>query len=98
MTSEENLKFAAKYFKRFIFMNTLTIQVESSSVLEQLKNILSLMKGVKIITSSPKASAAALEELPNATTLSAMKEVEKGHDAGTVHMDSLRSFMTSMEE
>ena len=79
-------------------MNTLTIQVESSSVLEQLKNILSLMKGVKIVTSSPKTSAAALKELPNAATLSAMKEIEKGHDAGTVRMDSLENFMASMEE
>lgn len=78
-------------------MNTLTIQVESSSVLEQLKNILSLMKGVKIVTYSPQTSAAALEDFPNAATLSAMKEIEKGYDAGTVRMDSLEGFIASME-
>ncbi len=76
-------------------MDTLTLQVESPSIFEQLKNILSLMKGVKIVSSSPSI---ALEETPNATTLAAMKEVESGHDAGKVSTASLESFMASMEE
>lgn len=38
------------------------------------------------------------KEKTNATTLSAMKEVESGQDAGTVRLDSLQSFMASMEE
>ena len=41
---------------------------------------------------------AALEDVPNAETLSAMKEAESGHDAGVVRVDSLESFMASMEE
>ena len=41
---------------------------------------------------------AALEDVPNAETLAAMKEAESGHDAGVVRVDSLESFMASMEE
>ena len=43
-------------------------------------------------------SSAALEDVPNAETLAAMKEAESGHDAGVVRTDSLESFMASMEE
>lgn len=38
------------------------------------------------------------DDVPNAVTLAAMKEVESGHDAGVVRTDSLESFMASMEE
>ena len=34
--------------------------------------------------------------IPNAETLAAMKEVESGHDAGVVRVDSLESFMASL--
>ena len=34
-------------------MALLTLQVDSPSLLEQLKNVLSLMRGVKIVSDSP---------------------------------------------
>ena len=79
-------------------MARLTLQVDSPSLLEQLKNVLSLMKGVKIVSDSPVSRSAVLEDVPNAETLAAMKEAESGHDAGVVRVDSLESFMASMEE
>ena len=42
------------------------------------------MKGVKIVSDSPISRSAALEDVPNAETLAAMKEAESGHDAGVV--------------
>ena len=56
----------------------LTVQVDSPSLLEQLKNVLSLMRGVKIVSDSPVLRSAALEDVPNAETLAAMKEAESG--------------------
>ena len=79
-------------------MAQLTLQVDSPSLLEQLKNVLSLMRGVKIVSDSPVSRSAALEDVPNAETLAAMKEAESGYDAGVVRVDSLESFMASMEE
>ena len=79
-------------------MPQLTLQVDSPSLLEQLKNVLSLMRGVKIVSDSPVSRSAALEDVPNAETLAAMKEAESGHDAGVVRVDSLESFMASMKE
>ena len=81
-------------------MPQLTLQVDSPSLLEQLKNVLSpnQTKGVKIVSDSPISRSAAMEDVPNAETLAAMKEAESGHDAGVVRVDSLESFMASMEE
>lgn len=79
-------------------MAQLTLQVDSPSLLEQLKNVLSLMRGVKIVSDSPVSRSAALEDVPNTETLAAMKEAESGYDAGVVRVDSLESFMASMEE
>ena len=79
-------------------MNTLTLQIDSPSLLEHLKNIFSLMKGVKILTNDSVAKSCAIEDVPNAVTLAAMKEVESGLDAGSVRLDSLQSFMASIEE
>ena len=56
------------------------------------------MKGVKILTTDSTNKSSVTKDEPNATTLSAMKEVESGQDAGTVRLDSLQSFMASMEE
>ena len=78
-------------------MAQLTLQVDSPFLLEQLKNVLSLMRGVKIISDSTVSRSAALEDVPNTETLAAMKEAESGHDAGVVRVDSLESFMASME-
>lgn len=74
-------------------MTTLTLQVESPSVLAQLKVVLKTMKGVRVL----HGEALAEEEIPNAVTLAAMKEAESGRDAGTVSLDSLESFIASME-
>ena len=56
------------------------------------------MRGVKIVSDSPASRSAALEDVPNAETLAAMKEAESGHDAGVVRVDSLESFMASLED
>ncbi len=79
-------------------MNTLILQIENPSLLEQLKSVLSVMKGVKVVASNASADTMALEDVPNAVSLSAMKEVESGNDAGIVRMDNLEAFMASMEE
>ena len=59
-------------------MALLTLLVDSPSLLEQLKNVLSLMRGVKIVSDSPVSRSAALEDVPNAETLAAKKEAESG--------------------
>lgn len=59
-------------------MALLTLQVDNPSLLEQLKNVLSLMRGVKIVSDSPVSRSAALEDVPNAETLAAMKEAGSG--------------------
>lgn len=74
-------------------MAQLTLQIDSPSLLEQLKSVLSLMK---VIADNPLSKSIALEEIPNAETLAAMKEAESGHDAGVVRVDSLESFMASL--
>lgn len=79
-------------------MATLTLQIESASLMEQLKNVLSLMKGVKIMSKDTSSKSILLDDVPNAITLSAMKEAENGQDAGVVRTDSLESFMNSMED
>ena len=73
-------------------MATMTLQIETPSLFEHLKSVLSIMKGVKIISDSET-----LSEIPSATTLSAMKEAESGCDAGTVQVDTLEHFMASFE-
>ncbi len=80
-------------------MNQLILQIENPSLLSQLKNVFSLMKGVKVVASDTTTRYGLVQEdIPNAVTLAAMKEVESGHDAGVVRTDSLESFMASMEE
>ena len=77
----------------------LTLQIASPLLKEQLMHVLSLMKGVRIVSTDASTKSVALDgDVPNATTLAAMKEAESGHDAGVVRVDSLDSFMASMEE
>lgn len=71
-------------------MTTLTLQIENPSVLAHLKEVLKTIHGVNIIETS-------MEEVPNAITLAAMKEAENGNDAGAICMDSLDSFIASMQ-
>lgn len=79
-------------------MNELTLQIENPSLMKQLKEILSLIKGVKVINTKSSTQSVDLESVPNATTLAAMKEAESGNDAGVVRVDNLANFMASMEE
>ena len=81
-------------------MTTLTLQIDNPSVLAQLKNVLKSFHGVKIVDSVNNPSASdeeAEEDIPNATTLAAIQEFENGKDASTVCMDSLESFIASMQ-
>lgn len=74
-------------------MTTLTLQIDSPTIVESLKHVLSLLKGVRIVSDEESNS-----DVPNSVTLEAMKEAETGPDAGLVNMDSLDSFMESMED
>lgn len=74
-------------------MTTLTLQIDSPTIVESLKHVLSLLKGVRIVSDEESNS-----DVPNPVTLEAMKEAETGPDAGLVNMDSLDSFMESMED
>lgn len=66
--------------------------------MEQLKHVLSLMKGVKIINATSSSANVTMDVTPNATTLDAMKEASTGKDAGVVRTDSLEHFMASMDD
>lgn len=79
-------------------MNELILQVENPSLLKQLKEVLSLIKGVKIINTKSSAKSVDMEDVSNVTTLAAMKEAESGNDAGVVRVDNLANFMASIEE
>lgn len=78
--------------------NTLTLKIESPQLMEHLKHILSLMKGVKIINAAPTNAGVPMADTPNATTLSAMHEATAGEDAGVVRIDSIEHFMASMDD
>ena len=79
-------------------MTTLTLQIDNPSIVAQLKDVLKSFDGVKIIESASNASTSDNEEsIPNAATLAAMKEIESGKDAGPVSMDSIESFIASMQ-
>lgn len=76
-------------------MTTLTVEFDNPSIVEHFKEILSVMKGVRIVridSMSPSTEA----DVPNPLTLAAMREAESGKDAGTVQVDSLEHFIASM--
>ena len=73
-------------------MTTMTLQIDNPSIFEHPKSVLGLMKGVKIVGMTDNLDV----EIPNETTLSAMKEAESGEDAGIVNIDSVESFIASM--
>lgn len=70
----------------------MTLEIDSPSIFEDLKNVIGLMRGVKIIGVTDNMGL----EIPNETTLSAMKEAESGEDAGIVNIDSVENFIASM--
>ena len=71
-------------------MKTMTLEIDSPSIFEDLKNVIGLMRGVKIIDVTDNMGL----EIPNETKLSAMKEAESGEDAGIVNIESVENFMT----
>ena len=72
-------------------------EIENPSILTHLKAVLKAIHGVKILNVNNAASDDDVDsEQPNAVTIAAMKEAKEGNDAGTVCMDSLESFMSSM--
>ena len=73
-------------------MKTMTLEIDSPSIFEDLKNVIGLMRGVKIIDVTDNMGL----EIPNETTLSAMKEAESGEEAGIVNIDSVENFIASM--
>ena len=73
-------------------MTTMTLQIDNPSIFDHLKSVLELMKGVKIVGMTDNLDI----DIPNETTLSAMKEAEGGEDAGVVNIDSVESFIASM--
>lgn len=79
-------------------MAQLTLQIDSPTLLENLKKVLLLMKGVRIVAVNNADTSIDLDNTPNDTTLSAMNEAKSGHDAGVVHMDNIESFIASMED
>ena len=78
-------------------MTTLILEIENPSILTHLKAVLKAIHGVKILNVNNVASEENVDsEQPNAVTTAAMKEAKEGKDAGIVCMDSLESFMSSM--
>ena len=73
-------------------MTTRTLQIDNPAIFEHLKSILGLMKGVTIVGMTDSLDV----DIPNETTLSAMKEAESGEDAGIVNIDSVESFIASV--
>ena len=79
-------------------MTTLTLQIENPSILAHLKEVLKALNGVRIVDAdAPKSVYSDVDEVPNATTVAAMKEAKSGNDAGVVSVDSLDSFIVSMQ-
>ena len=79
-------------------MNTLTLQVENPSILAHLKAVLSALKGVKVLSTDSLAAADGdSDAVPNDVTRMAMEEAKSGNDAGVVSIDSIDSFVASME-
>ncbi len=77
-------------------MAILTLQIDNTPVLEHLKKVLSLMKGVSIVNVSDDVPDDVVD-MPNSVTMAAMKEAESGHDAGVVDTGDLQSFINSMK-
>ena len=78
-------------------MSTLILEIENPSILTHLKAVLKAIHGVKILNVNNAVSEEDVDsEQPNAVTIAAMKEAKEGNDAGVVCMDSLESFMSSM--
>lgn len=74
-------------------MTTLTLQIDSPSILESLKQVLGALKGVRIVT--PQTEAA---DIPNATTLAAIDEAKEGRRKPEEVYDNVEDLMKSLLE
>ena len=80
-------------------MTTLTLQIENPSILAHLKEVLKALNGVRIVDADASQSVYSdVEDVPNATTIAAMQEAKSGKDAGVISVDSLDSFIASMQQ
>lgn len=78
-------------------MTTLTLQIDNPSVLNQLKEAIKSIHGVRIVASSNPSLSMDETDVPNATTLSAMQEAREGIDAGVVSVEDMQQFIASMQ-
>lgn len=75
-------------------MATLTLQVESPSILEHLKGLLSIMKGVKVLREDNSVVNQVKQEAKCSELDKAILDVEKGK---VVNFDTLKEMMDYLE-
>lgn len=75
-------------------MATLTLQVESPSILEHLKGLLSIMKGVKVLREDNSEVNQVKQEAKCSELDKAILDVEKGK---VVNFDTLKEMMDYLE-
>lgn len=75
-------------------MATLTLQVENPSILEHLKELLSIMKGVKVLRIDDSVVNKVQQKTKTSELDKAIKEVEKGN---VVNFDTLAEMMDYLE-
>ncbi len=83
-------------------MAQILVTVDSGQPLGDIRKAIKMLRGVVSTTVVKESAQTSImkeaEEVPNATTLAAMREVESGQDAGAVCVDDFESFMASMEQ
>ena len=75
-------------------MATLTLQVENPSILEHLKGLLSIMKGVKVLREDNSVVNQVKQEAKCSELDKAILDVEKGK---VVNFDTLKEMMDYLE-
>ena len=77
-------------------MTTITLNIDNPSIVPSLRKILNALDGVTIAKTTSKRKCKTVD-VPNDTTIAAMREIESGNDAGEVKLDSMESFIASMQ-
>ena len=77
-------------------MTTITLNIDNPSIVPSLRKILNALDGVTIAKTTSKRKNKTADD-PNDTTIAAMREIESGNDAGEVNLDSMESFIASMQ-
>lgn len=67
-------------------MTTMTIQIDDPSIIPSLKKVLSAIEGVVVL---PQKKRSATTDVPNATTLKAIKDVKDGKTFKASSVDDL---------